>query len=93
MHIRQAVVAAAVTEGEPFVIHAGQMKNRRVEIVSVNFVFHHCRADVIGAAVHQLDEAHTAFGEPPRLMPQSAWVSSDSLLSSKMSRVPGPSPT
>ena len=40
MHVRQSIVATAVTIRESFVIESHQMKNGRVQIMDMHTVFH-----------------------------------------------------
>ncbi len=63
MHVGQAVVAAAMAEREPLVIQAEQVEDGRMEVVNVNFIFHHGRSDVVGAAVTGA-ALHARAGEP-----------------------------
>ena len=37
-HIREPLVAAVVAEGQPFVVEAEQVQNRRVDVVDVRLV-------------------------------------------------------
>ena len=51
MHVRQSVIAAAVAESEPLVVHAEQMQNRGVEVVDVAFIFGDIDSVLIALAV------------------------------------------
>src|SRR5437773_5331230 len=63
VHIRQTIVAPLETIGQFRVIEPEEVKNRRVQIVHVNFVFHRVEAEVICLAI---DDAglDPAPGEP-----------------------------
>ena len=51
MHIRQAEIAAGVTEGQAFVIEPHQVKNRRMKIVDVHRILRDAIANVVGLAI------------------------------------------
>jgi len=63
MNIRETVVSAGVSERQPLVIEAEQVKYGGVEVVNVDPVFGHRDAVFVGRAV---DDAafHTATGQP-----------------------------
>jgi hypothetical protein len=51
MHIREAEVAALELVGQALVIDAKKMKERGLEIVDVDGIFHGVESEVIGCAV------------------------------------------
>jgi len=50
VNVREAEVAALEAEGELFVVQAGQVQNRGVQVVDVRAVFHGVEAKFIGLA-------------------------------------------
>lgn len=63
--VRQAEFATLISVGQPFVVHAEQMKNRGVEIVYVDSVFTYIHSEVVGLSV--TDSAFDpAAGQPHR---------------------------
>ena len=50
MHVGEPVVAAAVAEGEAFVVEAEEVEDRGVKVVNADFVFHDRGADLVGRA-------------------------------------------
>ena len=49
--VRQAEFSTLISVGQPFVIHAEQIKNRGVEIVYVDSVFTYIHSEVVGLSV------------------------------------------
>src|SRR5690606_15788691 len=63
--VGQAEISAAVAVGEPLVVDAQQVQNRRVQVVDVNFILHGEITVLVGGPV--LDaRLHAAAGEPHR---------------------------
>ena len=50
-HVGQAVVAAGVAVGQPLVVEAQQVQDRRVQVVDVDLVLDRVPAELVGRAV------------------------------------------
>src|SRR5439155_14419742 len=50
-HVRQSEIAALETEGQLCVVEAEQVQNRRLQVVDMNLVLHHCEAEFVRLAV------------------------------------------
>ena len=61
--VRQAVVAALVRIGQLPVIETQRMKQRGVEIINADYIFHRLVAELIGGAMH-VTFLETATREP-----------------------------
>ena len=60
MHIGQAKIAARVVEGEPLVIEAEQVQDRRLHVVNVDGIFDDVEAEFVGRAI-----SDARFHTPP----------------------------
>src|SRR5262245_14321249 len=61
--VGEPVVATAVTIGEPLVIEAHEVQDRRVQVVDVDLALQGMPAKLVGGAVH-VPAAHAAAGKP-----------------------------
>ena len=63
VYVRQTEVAAGVAVGQPLVVEAQQVQNRRVQVVDAGRLVDGLEAEVIGGAVNRA-AAHAAAGHP-----------------------------
>ena len=66
IHVRQPEIAAGVAVGQPGVIQAQQVQDRRVQVVDVDLVFDRVIAVVVGLAVGEA-RLDAAAGHPHRV--------------------------